>query len=136
MEPRREGGCLCGAVRYEVTGAARDLCYCHCRSCRLASGAHCVAWGTFDPARFRVTRGALAHHRSSPPVLRGFCAACGTAVSYAHAGKPGELDLALASLDDASGLAPECHIWVSHKLPWVRLADGLPQYAEVRVRES
>jgi hypothetical protein len=129
-----EGGCACGAVRYRVEGDARDLCYCHCRSCRLAAGAHCVAWGTFDPARFTLTRGELAQHRSSPPVLRGFCARCGTALSYAHAQRPDELDLTLASLDDVRGLPPECHIWVSHKLEWVVLGDGLPQHPERRLR--
>lgn len=127
-----EGGCLCGDVRYRVEGEATNLCYCHCRSCRLASGAHCVAWGTFDPARFRVTQGAITHCRSSPQVLRGACARCGTSLSYAHEARPGEIDITLASLDDATGLAPECHIWVSHKLTWVRLGDGLPQYPEAR----
>jgi hypothetical protein len=132
MERVYEGGCLCGAVRFRVEGAGRDLCYCHCRSCRLASGAHCVAWGTFEPARFRVTRGALTFHRSSDPVQRGHCARCGGSLTYAHAARPQEIDVALASLDDAGGLAPECHIWVSHKLPWVVLGDGLPQHAERR----
>ena len=127
-----EGGCLCGAVRYRVSGAATNLCYCHCRSCRGASGAHCVAWGTFDAARFELLRGELALHRSSERVLRGFCGACGTALSYRNEARPGELDLTLASLDDAAGLAPACHIWVSHRLPWVVLADGLPQFAEWR----
>lgn len=132
MEPSYEGGCLCGRVRYRVSGAAQNLCYCHCRSCRLAAGAHCVAWGSFDPARFELLRGELARVRSSEHVLRSFCAACGTAIGYANDRRPQELDVTLSSLDDVRDLAPECHIWVSHKLPWVRLADGLPQFAEWR----
>ena len=131
-ETSYEGGCLCGAVRYRVSGAARDLCYCHCRSCRLSTGAHCVAWATFERDRFELLRGALASRRSSPPVVRSFCAACGAAISYANDAAPRELDVTLASLDDARGLAPACHIWVSHKLPWVALGDGLPQFPERR----
>ena len=69
------GGCLCGAVRYEVSGAARHLCYCYCASCRRASGSPAVAWGTFDLDSFRVTRGTFAEFRSSEPVRRGFCPA-------------------------------------------------------------
>jgi hypothetical protein len=132
MEASYEGGCLCGAIRYRVSGAARDLCYCHCRSCRLASGAHCVAWATFDRERFELLRGALVRMRSSPPVVRTFCGACGAAIGYANDATPGEIDVTLATLDDAKGLAPACHIWVSHKLPWVALGDGLPQFAERR----
>jgi hypothetical protein len=131
-DPEYEGGCLCGATRFRAAGAASQLCYCHCRSCRGASGAPFVAWATFPAAGFRIARGALALHRSSEPVLRGFCATCGTALTYAHAARPAEIDVALAALDDPGVLRPACHIWVSHKLPWVELGDGLPRFAEWR----
>jgi hypothetical protein len=65
-------------------------------------------------------------------VTRGFCPRCGTALTYAHRGRPEELDLTIASLDEPGALAPECHIWVSQRLPWVVLGDGLPQYEEWR----
>jgi hypothetical protein len=125
-----EGGCLCGSVRFRVSGVGTNRAYCHCRSCRLASGAPLVAWATFPASGLRLARGQLAQYRSSEPVVRGFCATCGTAITYAHRARPGEVDVALATLDDASSLAPECHIWVSHKLPWVDLGDGLPQFPE------
>ena len=69
------GGCLCGSVRYEVSGPAVALCFCHCRSCQRASGAAVVPWGTFARENFRFTRGAAAEYRSSTPVRRGYCAA-------------------------------------------------------------
>lgn len=127
-----EGGCLCGATRYRAAGPATNRCYCHCRSCRGASGAPYVAWATVPAAGFALTRGALATVRSSEPVTRGFCPRCGTALTYAHSARPGELDVTLASLDEAGALAPECHIWVSDRLPWVVLGDGLPQHEEWR----
>jgi hypothetical protein len=122
------GGCLCGAVRFEVSGPASCLCYCHCASCRRAAGAALVAWGTFAHAGFRITRGQLARRHSSPPVERGFCATCGGALTYRHAGRPAEIDVTLASLEAAAQLAPTMHVWVTDKLPWVPIADGLPQY--------
>jgi hypothetical protein len=130
--PEREGGCLCGSTRFRVAGAATNRCYCHCRSCRLAAGAPFVAWATFPAAEFRVLRGDLARHRSSPRVERGFCPSCGTAISYAHQDRPGEIDVALATLDDPTPFPPECHIWVSHELPWVVAGDGLPRHREWR----
>jgi hypothetical protein len=123
------GRCLCGAVRYEVSGKARNLCYCHCESCRRAAGSPAVAWGTFDHSTFRVTHGALAEFRSSPPVTRGFCAACGSCLTYRHNARPAEIDVTLATLDEAAQLAPQMHVWVADKLPWVKIGDGLPQFA-------
>jgi hypothetical protein len=123
------GGCRCGAVRYRVSGGARHPCFCHCESCRRASGAAVVAWGTFEHANFQLTRGRLAEYHSSPPVTRGFCAACGTALTYRHRARADDVDVTLASLDEPARLAPRMHIWVSDKLPWMSIDDGLPQYA-------
>ena len=127
-----EGGCLCGATRFRVSGPVTNLCCCHCRSCRLAAGAPFVAWGTFETARFGLLRGELARYRSSKSVVRSFCSTCGTALTYTHDARPGELDVALVTLDDPGALRPECHIWTSHKLPWVALGDGLPEHPEWR----
>ena len=123
-----QGGCLCGQTRFVASGPATNVCYCHCRSCRGASGAPFVAWATFPAAGFRVTRGALALYRSSDPVERGFCARCGTALTYAHAAWPAEIDVTLAALDDPAPFRPTCHIWVSDKVSWVELGDGLPRF--------
>jgi hypothetical protein len=125
---RYAGGCLCGAVRYEASGAARNLCYCHCESCRRAAGSPAVAWGTFERGSFRIMRGRLAEFRSSPPVVRGFCAGCGSCLTYSHEARPEEIDVTLATLDEAAQLTPRMHVWVADKLPWVKIDDGLPQF--------
>jgi hypothetical protein len=127
-EPRHTGGCLCGAVRYELSGAVSNLCHCHCNSCRRATGAPMVAWGTVARGKLRITRGTLATYRSSPPVLRGLCAACGTCITYGNDARDGEIDVTLGSLDEPARLAPRMHVWVADKLPWVKIADGLPQF--------
>jgi len=126
------GGCLCGSVRYSAGGAVINLCYCHCNSCRRATGAMMVAWGTFAVAEFAIVRGRLSHYRSSPQVVRGFCADCGGVLTYRHDARPEEIDVTLASLDDPAGLAPQSHIWVEDKVPWVAITDALPQFARVR----
>ena len=131
-----EGGCLCQSTRFQVSGTARSPCFCHCRSCRLAAGAPFVAWASFPSAEFTLTKGNLCPYKSSCDVTRGFCGSCGTALTYAHRGRANELDIALATLDDASSIPPEFHIWVSHKLPWVVLSDGLPQHPEWRERQE
>jgi hypothetical protein len=122
------GGCLCGAVRYQVSGAARDMCYCHCVSCRRAAGAPMVPWGTFARVGFRITHGSLALYRSSAHVTRGFCAACGTSLTYQSDAHAQDIDVTLATLDEAAQFAPQTHVWVSDKLPWVAIGDACPQY--------
>ena len=122
------GGCLCAGVRYQASGTVSTLCFCHGASCRRASGAPMVSWGTFARANFRLTRGSLAEYRSSPAVTRGFCAACGTALTYRNDARAAEIDVTLATLDDPTLLAPQMHLWVGDKLPWVSIDDGRPQF--------
>lgn len=129
MTTRFRGGCMCGAIRYEAEGPATGLCICHCTSCRRAAGAAGVAWGTFARAGFAITQGAPREYRSSSKVLRGFCAACGTSLTYRREDKPDEIDATLASLDNPEALRPAQHLWVEDKLGWVALEDGLPQRA-------
>jgi hypothetical protein len=124
------GGCLCGAVRYQLTGAGTNLCYCHCTSCRRSAGAPAVPWGSFARTAFSVTRGSILEYRSSPQVARGFCAHCGTALTYRHERRATEIDVTLASLDDPAAFAPQMHVWVGEKLPWVSIGDGLPQFEQ------
>ena len=126
------GRCLCGATRWSARGPASNLCCCHCRSCRGAGSAPFVGWATFARAGFSFAGAEPRGYRSSPPVVRRFCAMCGSPLTYEHERRPDELDVALATLDEPGALRPECHIWVSHKLPWVALGDGLPQHAEWR----
>lgn len=132
----KSGGCLCNKARYQVNEPVRNLCYCHCESCRRAAGSAYVAWGTVNTTAFEITSGELAIVKSSPGVERGFCGACGTTLTYWHADRSEEIDVTLASFDDPSDLAPAVHIWTSDKLPWVNVEDGLPQYPKFRTSKG
>jgi hypothetical protein len=87
-----------------------------------------VAWGTVDEDDFQLLAGELAVRRSSAQVERGFCAACGTALTYRHDRRSGDVDFTLVSLEDPTAVAPLMHVWVQDKLPWVQIEDGKPQY--------
>ena len=123
-----QGGCLCGAVRYEAQGAPVDTNFCHCRTCQLASGAPLLAWVTFPTTGFRWTAALPATFASSKGVARGFCARCGTTLTWASAKSPDQIDIASATLDDPALAPPADHIWVRSRLPWMRCDDGLPEY--------
>ena len=122
------GQCFCGHVRYELSGEPKFACHCHCESCRRAAGAAFVTWVTFAGDDLALTSGTISEYRSSPGVRRGHCAICGTTITYWWDKRPEEIDIALATLDDTTGIDPSAHIWVEDKVPWLVINDGLPQY--------
>lgn len=124
------GGCLCGAVRYRVRGPARSTSHCHCGSCRRATGAPSLAWAIFDEDNVAIEQGELAIYASSPGVERGFCARCGTQLTYRRANRPGLFDVTTASLDEPAAFPPTKEIWVSERLSWMTADPALPQFAQ------
>jgi hypothetical protein len=127
-----EGGCLCGAVRYRADGQPTNSMVCHCRTCRRTAASPAVAWVTFPKARFQFVRGRPSEFRSSQPVLRTFCGACGTPLTYEHADSASFIDVTTCSLDDPGSFPPTHHSWLSHDIAWVRFADGLPTFQQSR----
>ena len=122
------GRCFCGHVRYELFGEPVFACHCHCESCRRAAGAAFVTWVSFARDGLALTSGTIAEYRSSPGVRRGHCAVCGTTITYWWDKRPREIDIAVASLDDTTGIEPSAHIWVEDKPAWLVISDDLPQY--------
>lgn len=129
---RLEGGCLCGAIRYRVTGRPTNTMVCHCQTCRRAAGSPVVAWLTFAKADFELTKGQLKEFSSTPPVLRGFCATCGTPLTYTNSKLPDSIDVTTCSMDSPAAFPPTHHSWLSHDVGWVRFGDGLPTHQESR----
>lgn len=124
----REGGCLCGAVRYRVHGSPRATSLCHCRSCRLATGAPALAWAIFPEDKVEIVAGETATFFSSPGVEWGFCASCGTTLTYRRASRPGLFDVTTATLDDPEAFPPSKEIWTGERLSWMPSNPAIPQF--------
>lgn len=124
----REGGCLCGAVRFKAEGEPLNVRICHCRTCQKAMGSPFFARALFDQRALTV-EGETARYASSEMVDRVFCRTCGTRL-FAWRKSPAVAGIALAAFDDRNAFAPTAHSWVSDKMDWVQLDDGLPQYQE------
>ncbi len=127
-----QGGCFCGAVKYEVTGAIFNTTLCHCTDCRRVSGAPALAWFSTRRADFRYTLGQPARFASSDGILRSFCPHCGTALAFEDARWPEELDITCASLDDPEAAPPGDHTFVRSRLSWMKPHGGLPEYPTTR----
>jgi hypothetical protein len=122
----REGGCLCGAVRFKAEGEPLNVRVCHCRMCQKAMGSPFFARAQFLPEVLAV-EGEIGRYQSSENIDRVFCAKCGTRLfSWRRNGTA--VGIALSTFDDRNAFAPTEHIWVSEKPAWLKLDDGLPQY--------
>ena len=123
------GGCLCTSIRFRVTGASLCVSHCHCTFCRCASGAAFITWMTLKSGDLVMTDGQLTEYQSSPGVWRGFCATCGTSLTYRHVDHDEEIDIAAATLDDQTTVVPDDHLWSGSMVPWLKFADTLPRLA-------
>ncbi len=124
------GGCCCGAIRYRIDGSLLDVAHCHCSTCRRASGAPLVTWVTVPADAFTLTAGTPTTFAASAHAVRGFCGACGTALTWRGHASPEQVDVTVGSLDAPEAVLPTAHIWTSHRIPWLRVDDELPRRPE------
>ena len=127
-----EGSCACGRVRYELDGnLVGPLGYCHCWQCRKHSGSSFGTTAAVKASELRVVAGEelLSSWQSSPGIHRFFAGCCGSPLYKRRDDFPALLGLRLGTLDSDPGRTVEEHIFVSSKVPWVEIRDGLPQQA-------
>ena len=120
------GACLCGAVRFEVTGPLAPPDACHCAQCRRWSGH---VWASTDVLRTDVViegEDALTWFHSSGRVRRGFCASCGS-VLFWDAVRRDRIAIAMGAFDSPTGTRLAKHIFTADKGDYYDITDGVPQ---------
>jgi hypothetical protein len=111
------GGCQCGAVRYRLARPPSKVSICFCRMCQKAAGNYFGAFASNAQDDLVWTKGAPASFASSAVAERGFCAACGTPLTFSYRGS-GRLSVTAGSLDDPSALPPTLAYGVEGRMPW------------------
>jgi hypothetical protein len=134
MDQGLTGGCACGAVRYALASEPFDAGWCHCRTCRLWSGAPAMAFASVAVEDFRFTAGEdkVGRFESSAFGHRAFCQACGTSLTMRVEHQPETVDFTLATLDDPDAVAPAFHIFHASRIAWFETADDLPRHDRFR----
>jgi len=133
-EPIR-GGCLCGAVRYEVAAPFVSAGYCHCTRCQRRTGTAAAASARVAPGSLRVTSGEELIAAWAPPrgFLKCFCTACGGALWSRDPDDAETISVRLGTVDGDPGIRPQYRQFVAYAAPWEPLPDdGLPRYDESR----
>ena len=129
----REGGCGCGQVRYRVTGEPIFVNNCHCRQCQQQTGGTSVVNAFYEEERLEILEGDLTEHvvtaGSGGPHTICRCDNCGVALwsYYPRLGRLG-VGIRVGTMDQKDSLTPVAAIFVSEKMPWVTLPQGLPHF--------
>ena len=127
--PRAAGGCLCGAVRYEIRGPLRDVVNCHCGQCRRTHG-NVAAYTEAARADLVLTEDrGLKWYRSSKEGRGGFCGDCGASLFWERLGVD-RVSVAAGGIDAPSGLTTVRHIFTAHKGDYYEIADRLEAVPE------
>ncbi len=132
------GGCLCGAIKYEIKASIPFARHCHCSSCRKVTGAAFGTWAYVETSNFRWVQGEtkLGVYQSSPEVARTFCRVCGSTLQYmTKQASQGAFGLALGTVEGDPFVRPTRHVMVDSKAPWFEITDNLPQSKKMAPNE-
>jgi hypothetical protein len=122
---RMTGGCQCGAVRYALLEQPDNPHICHCRMCQKAFGSFFAPLTGVPLDKFEVTRGVLATFKSSGLVERGFCAQCGTPLSFRFVDSD-RISVSIGSLDEPEKVEPSHQFGNEARLSWFAKLPSLP----------
>lgn len=125
------GGCLCGAVRFEVSGVPIRMAQCHCRDCQRASGTGHMSNAIFKAADVEIagTTASYASTSDSGNVLtRHFCPTCGGRVFLTSQVRPGMVVMAAGAFDDMSWFEPEIVLFTKRRPDWDMTTDKVPNF--------
>ncbi|MDZ4776343.1 MAG: GFA family protein [Alphaproteobacteria bacterium] len=119
------GGCLCGAVRFEADAPPLSVVWCHCASCRRQTGAPATVYADFRRDVVRFQGAEPTRFRSSPGALRGFCARCGSTLSFEGENLPEMIHIHVGALDNPGDFPPTEEVHTEGRLAWFcRAAEG------------
>jgi hypothetical protein len=123
MPEEHLGGCLCGAVRYRITGSLRDVIVCHCGVCRRTHGAP-AAYTACPRERLELLTDADLRWHQHDGARRGFCAVCGSRLFWDRG--RATISIAAGSLDEPTGLTTSHHIYTASAGDWYEAPPGHP----------
>lgn len=129
----REGGCLCGAVRYVLKADPLMTAVCHCTHCqRQSGGVFSTNLAIPDAAYVQTgeTKVFTDTGDSGKAVWRHFCGNCGSPILSKVEAMPGLSLIKAGTLDDMSGLTPGIEVYTDHAAAWVAPIAGAQRFAQ------
>jgi len=127
------GSCLCGAVKYEVSGEPKRFVHCHCSRCRKATGTGHASNLFLQPGALKWISGEQQIRAFKVPEAKrftnNFCTICGSRLPR-EAKEIGSVIIPAGSLDDEAPITPQARIFSGSRAHWSCIDDALPAYSE------
>jgi len=137
---KREGGCICGAVRYELLEEPLFVQACHCTHCQTATGSAFIMTMILEAHNFKIQKkGAMNTYTmqlgSGERADGHFCGTCNAGLWGNPQGQTeGIVFIRAGTLDNTKHIAPSAHIYTKSKQEWVVLPEGVPCFEESYVQ--
>ena len=122
-----QGKCLCGEVRFELSGELPNLYQCHCSLCRKVTGSSANAAFRVERTQLRWCAGEqLVHKYESESGFKShFCSRCGSPLPNLTANDSAWW-VPVGLLEGGEGLRVGAHVFVASRAPW----DVIPESGE------
>jgi hypothetical protein len=130
------GGCLCGAVRFEVTEPPLGAGYCHCTRCQRRTGTAASIQAQVAPGSVRIRSGEelLRAFQPADGFAKVFCSVCGSSL-WSRRPDGDVLSVRFGVFDRDPGIGPTYRQYVAYAAPWEPIPDdGLERFPESRPR--
>ena len=128
-----EGGCRCGACRYELALEELPRVYaCHCHICQRASGSAFSLQALVPEDRLTVTGPIVVHEITTGDrtSVQRFCGTCHSRVYNTNTRRPGLAVVRAGTLDRSEELVCVAHIFTAYRQRWVAIPDDVPSWPE------
>ena len=127
-----EGGCLCGAIRYQFSCQPVKTLICHCKHCQLQTGSAFSVVVGIRRGTLKLTKGQSRVFYDTDDnglvVSRHFCPDCGSPIMSDTEAEPGIVFIKAGTLDDTSWLSPETQVWAESAQPWINAEKSIPSF--------
>ncbi len=123
-----KGSCLCGSIRFEVSGTLPPPSACHCNQCRKHSG-HFEVSTDVPRTSVEIYGEKKISWFHSKKARRGFCSVCGSSLFWdpLDQDKHKWIALAMGAFDTSTDTELSKHIFIANKGDYYEITDGLPQ---------
>jgi hypothetical protein len=132
------GGCLCGAIRYTLTGPTLFVSQCACKDCQKATGTGHTTIVGIHRSQLELSAPPATYTNSGDTggsVTRHFCGTCAGRL-FTSGDLPGEFIMVQAgSLDDPGAISPESVIYTKDAVAWDVFDPALPKFEAMRPRD-
>jgi hypothetical protein len=132
------GGCLCGAIRFELSEHPHDAGYCHCRRCQRRTGTAVSVQARIDARTLRLLQGEDLLRCWRPPDgghEKCFCGVCGSHLFSRSPEDPRRMSVRFGAFDEDPPVRPRWRAFVTYAAAWEPVPeDGLERFAEAKPR--